>query len=395
MQPYCKAIIRMACGLVTAMSLLVAGVAVAQSDQQARTDFRYLPAVKTHWVDKALMLDIARAGERLVAVGERGFIVHSDDGGKNWVQADVPVSVTLTAVSFPSSQMGWAVGHEGTILHSSDGGTSWSVQFTGQQVAEQEVGYAESVIARKQEQIDLADESEVEDLEFELEEAEFALDDANVAVEAGGTVNPLLDVWFADEKSGFAVGAYGLIFRTKDGGENWEIWSSRLDNLDKYHYYSMASADGQTLYLSGEAGMLFRSDDAGESWLALDSPYEGSLFGIIALANGSAGRVMSFGLRGNVFVSDDKGETWQRLATENQNTLMGGTVSPAGRIVIVGRSGAVLSSDDAGETFKVVIREDRSSYSAVIANPDENLVLVGEGGFHLSGPDGSAEEDKQ
>ncbi len=395
MQPNSKAINRMACGLVTVASLLVAATVSGQSDQQARTDFRYLPAVKTQWVERALLLDIARADGRLVAVGERGFIIHSDDDGRSWAQADVPVSVTLTAVNFPSPEMGWAVGHEGTILHSSDGGTSWSVQFTGLQVAEQEVGYAEAVIEKKQEQLETADESEVEDLEFELEEAEYALDDAMLALEAGGTANPLLDVWFADEKSGFAVGAYGLIFSTDDGGENWKIRSSDLENLDKYHYYSIASADGNTLYVSGEAGMLFRSDDAGASWIRLESPYEGSLFGIIAMANGSTDRVLSFGLRGNIFVSDDKGETWERRSAASQNTLMGGVISPGGRLVLVGRSGAVLTSDDAGETFSVVIREDRSSYSAVIANPDENLVLVGEGGIHRATPDGSAEVEEQ
>jgi photosystem II stability/assembly factor-like uncharacterized protein len=394
MQPNNKAITRMAYGLVTVASLLVAGTVYGQSDGEVRTDFRYLPAVKTHWIERALLLDVARANGRLVAVGERGIIIHSDDDGRSWVQADVPVSVTLTAVNFPSPQMGWAVGHEGTILHSSDGGTSWSVQFTGQQVAEQEVSFAEAVIASKQEAMETADEFELEDLGFELEEAEYALDDATVAVEAGGTTNPLLDVWFADEKSGLAVGAYGLIFSTDDGGENWKIRSSDLDNLDKYHYYSIASADGQTIYVSGEAGMLFRSDDAGVTWIRLDSPYEGSLFGIVALSNGSAGRVISFGLRGNIFVSDDKGETWERRTTASQNTLMGGVISPGGKLVLVGRSGAVLSSDDAGETFSVVIREDRSSYSALIANPDENLVLVGEGGIHRAKPDGSAEEEE-
>lgn len=394
MHPNSKAINRMACGLLTLAALLVAGTVSGQSDPQARIDFRYLPAVKTPWVESALLLDVARADGRLVAVGERGFIIHSDDDGKSWIQAEVPVSVTLTAVNFPGPKMGWAVGHEGTILHSSDGGESWSVQFTGLQVAQQEVGFAESVIEEMQEQIETADESEIEDLEFALEEAEYALDDALLAIEAGGTANPLLDVWFADEKSGFAVGAYGLIFSTDDGGENWTIRSSDLDNLDKYHYYSMASADGQTLYLAGEAGLLFRSDDAGDTWIRLESPYEGSLFGIVALPNGSAGRVISFGLRGNIFVSDDKGESWQERTGTNQNTLMGGAKSPGGKLVLVGRSGAVLSSDDAGETFKVVIRGDRSSYSAVIVNPDGNMVLVGEGGIHRATSDGSAEEDE-
>jgi photosystem II stability/assembly factor-like uncharacterized protein len=65
---------------------------------------------------------MAGAGDRVVAVGGGGLIVVSDDGGASWQQAEVPVSATLTAVSFPTAKLGWAVGHAGVILHSDDGG---------------------------------------------------------------------------------------------------------------------------------------------------------------------------------------------------------------------------------------------------------------------------------
>ncbi len=46
---------------------------------------------------------MARAGERVIAVGQRGHILFSDDGGKHWQQAAVPVSADLTAVNFASA----------------------------------------------------------------------------------------------------------------------------------------------------------------------------------------------------------------------------------------------------------------------------------------------------
>ncbi len=52
-----------------------------------------------------------KAGNRLVAVGERGIVLLSDDAGLNWKQVDVPVSVTLTGVQFVSPMKGWAIGH--------------------------------------------------------------------------------------------------------------------------------------------------------------------------------------------------------------------------------------------------------------------------------------------
>ncbi|MCJ7556952.1 MAG: YCF48-related protein [Gammaproteobacteria bacterium] len=388
MQGINTAIKRMALGLITAVPLM--GTGVVQAEEGVKPDFRYLPAVKSPRVERSLLLDATRADGRMIAVGERGFVIYSDDDGQSWSQAEVPVSVTLTAVSFPTPKMGWAVGHEGTILHSADGGSSWAVQLSGQEVAVQEVSFSEGLIEQMQQQLASADELDLEELQFELDDAQYALEDAQESVTSGGTPNPFLDVWFADEKKGIAVGAYGLFFRTNDGGEHWTTASSALDNLDKYHYYSLSSPDGQTVYLSGEAGMLFRSEDMGENWVRLESPYEGSFFGILAQPNGAVGRVVTFGLRGNIFVSDDRGETWEERMTENENTLMGGSFTADGRLVIVGRSGTVLSSDDGGENFSVLYRDDRGSYGAVITGSDGNLIVVGEGGIHHAGPDGSS-----
>ena len=40
---------------------------------------------------------------------------------------------------------------------------------------------------------------------------------------------PLLDVWFDNERSGFVVGAFNLIFHTDDGGASWHV---QLDVVD-------------------------------------------------------------------------------------------------------------------------------------------------------------------
>ena len=79
----------------------------------------------------SLLLDIAAAGERLVAVGERGHIVYSDDDGENWTQAQVPTSVMLTRVFFLDDSQGWAVGHDGHVLFTRDAGTNWELQRDG------------------------------------------------------------------------------------------------------------------------------------------------------------------------------------------------------------------------------------------------------------------------
>ena len=66
---------------------------------------------------KALILDVDEIGDRLVAVGEFGHIIYSDDSGESWVQAqNVPTRNTITSVTFIDDKTGFAVGHEATIL---------------------------------------------------------------------------------------------------------------------------------------------------------------------------------------------------------------------------------------------------------------------------------------
>src|ERR1700736_1725395 len=59
------------------------------------------PAIMVERAAYAALMDVTRAGDRMVAVGEHGIVILSDDSGRSWRQAKVPVSVTLTAVKFP------------------------------------------------------------------------------------------------------------------------------------------------------------------------------------------------------------------------------------------------------------------------------------------------------
>src|SRR6266498_2339356 len=70
------------------------------------------PAYEAPLATKAPLLGVARAGARLVAVGDHGVVVLSDDEGRNWRQAGtVPTRQMLTAVTFVDAKRGFAVGH--------------------------------------------------------------------------------------------------------------------------------------------------------------------------------------------------------------------------------------------------------------------------------------------
>ena len=308
-------------------------------------DAATLTSIESPKAVTSLLLDIAHAGKRLVAVGDRGHILFSEDAGRNWGQARVPSRQLLTAVYFVDDKHGWAVGHDAQILASDDGGANWELQH--------------------------------EDLEREA---------------------PLLDIWFRDTSTGYAVGAYGALLETSDGGKTWNDVSDRLDNEDGYHLNGITAVKDAGLFVVGEAGSMFRSADWGQTWEKVQGPYEGTLFG--ALGTASANTLVAYGLRGNLFRSTDFGKSWQQIKLLSESGplefgLANGSLLKDGTLVIVGHGGSVLTSKDAGRAFTVVNRADRASLAGATDDAAGNLVLVGQGGVHLATPTGVEPGKKQ
>jgi len=330
--------------LATALSLFAGAALPALVLAASDTPLQPVLAIESPKAAKGLMIDVAHAGKRLVAVGDRGHILYSDDQGSTWTQAKVPTRQLLTAVFFVDDRQGWAVGHDAQILASTDGGATWTQQY--------------------------------QDLKREA---------------------PLLDVWFNDAHHGLAVGAYGALIETTDGGKTWEDVSDRLDNEDQFHLNAIASIKDAGLFIVGEQGSMFRSSDDGQTWEKLEGPYKGSLFGVIATAQPHT--LLAYGLRGNLYRSTDFGSTWEQVELKAARGalefgLSGATLLADGALVVVGNGGSVVVSHDDGQTFSVFNRPDRISLSAVTAAGNGNLVLVGQGGVRVATPTG-AEPTKQ
>lgn len=341
-------------------------------------DFEAQPARQVIDAANSVLLDITQAAKRLVAVGERGIIVYSDDRGQSWQQASVPVSNTLTAVQFVDAKRGWAAGHGGVILHSSDGGQSWQKQFDGNQANVQWLRYVQSRKAELEErlaELSAGGGSATEELEYQLEDSIYAEEDAQLAIE-NGPVDPFLDIWFSNADNGIAVGAYGMIYRTENGGKNWVLAASGIANPDRYHLYAIDSDTQGRLFLSGEAGLMYRSVDGGRNWHRLGPFYDGSLFGVVTHGE----TVLTFGLRGNIFKTVDGGQQWQPL-TPAAFSLYGGSRLDNGEIVLVGAAGGYALSRD-GSSFHNGVNDSRSSFSAVSGDGSGKILAVGIGGVH-------------
>ena len=341
-------------------------------------------SVKSPKAVESLLLDVKKlSGGRLVAAGERGHILYSDDHGKSWVQADVPVIVNIISAHFVNDSTGWAVGHDGVVLKTTDGGATWLRQFDGFKANEQTLVQREEFVAGLEEKLETASDDEIEDLEYQLEEAQFALEDAQFDVE-GGSTKPFLDVWFKDENNGIIVGAYGQMFKTTDGGATWNNVADQLDNPDRFHLNAIEQIQPGSLVVVGEAGLIMRSADNGDTWETLESPYEGSLFG--AVSTRQLNGLLVYGLRGNVFRSSDFGDSWEEIEVNTEQTLNSGSAFKDGTIMLVGNNGVVLKSYDSGRNFTTTVREDRSSLVGITESMEGGIVLVGQDGLYLALP---------
>ncbi len=276
----------------------------------------------------AMILSAARAGRRIVAVGDHGIVLLSDDDGATFRQAKaVPVRCVLTAVTFTDDRRGWAAGQWGVILATEDGGEHWQVQ-----------------------------------------RSDMAVD------------QPLFSIYFKDAQHGWAVGLWSLMLATTDGGKTWN--TTKLPpppdggKADRNLFRIFANARG-TLYVAAEQGTVLRSDDLGATWTYLGTGYKGTFWSGIALNDGT---VVAGGLRGTVYYSVDDGRSWQPSRSSTKSSVTD-FVQLGEKIIATGLDGTVLESADGGKTFTASQRADRLSLTAAVATSAGKLVVFSKNGL--------------
>lgn len=273
---------------------------------------------------ESLLLDVAETPSgRLVAVGERGHVVLSDDQGETWRQSNVvPTRSTLTTIAASGERL-WAAGHDTTIITSGDNGDTWSRQY------------------------------------FDPDRQQ-----------------AVMHIEFFDAQHGVAMGAYGLYLVTDDGGQNWV--DEPVDPENEYHLNDLVHfADGRRM-IAGEAGYSYRSFDDGATWEAMDLPYLGSMWGAEVVDRGC---VLFFGLRGHILETCDFGDTWSEL---NANTMasLSGAAHDQGTTLIVGNSGEIVVREGSGP-FTAKAHSSGVDFASVKSLGGGRFVLTGEDGVHF------------
>jgi photosystem II stability/assembly factor-like uncharacterized protein len=269
---------------------------------------------------KSTLLDLTLAGTRLVAVGERGHVLLSDDQGKAWRQAKaVPTRTTLTCVHATDAKTLWSAGHGGIVIRSADAGETWSV--------------------------------------------------------AAGKVDApdvLLSIRVDADGRGLAVGGFGFALATADGGSSWKPTVLLEGEAGEKHLNRILVSQAGTWLIAAEGGQLLRSTDRSK-WAAVATPYKGSLWTGLQLPGGA---LLAGGMRGNIVRSTDDGLTWTHTPVPQAGSLTGATALADGRPLLVGVDGTVVVGNAAGEGFRMQRLDDRATLTAAVALPGGAVVAA-------------------
>jgi photosystem II stability/assembly factor-like uncharacterized protein len=315
------------------------------------------PALQIKRPTESALMDVARAGSRLIAVGEHGIVLLSDDDGQRWRQVPVPVSVTLTGVSFATNSNVWAVGHSGVVLNSENGGETWTRRLDGIQVAKLAVetaraeGGTEAMTKRR---LLTAQQLEID-----------------------GPDKPFFGIHFDDPQRGFIVGAYGLILYTTNGGKSWLPWMNHVDNPKSLTIYAIRRIKG-VHYLAGEQGLFCRTHNESVEFECVTTPFEGSYF---ALSAGPRDEVIVAGLLGNAFATTDKGDHWQKLKFGNGSSLAAISILGDKRVVFGSQRGELFGGYELADLQPLPIVS--KPVTSLIETSNGSLVIVGPLGLQI------------
>ena len=225
---------------------------------------------------------------RIVAAGENGTTVLSDDTGATWRPVGKRLSTTYSRVRALSGSVVFATGPGGALARSDDGGVTWS-----------EVGVS--------------------------------------------TSEDVIDVSFASAATGYALDAAGTLLRSDNSGQSWQILNTGTATRPQ----AVLALGAQTVLLVGPKGVL-RSTDGGNVFTRV----RGRLLNRSKLFNVDRGgdSVFVYGSK-NILVSTTAGRTWRKVRLPRKTLIQAvDFVSPRTGFAL-GQDGQVFKTRSRGERW--------------------------------------------
>ena len=273
----------------------------------------------------------------------------------------------LFAVAFEGSE-GLAVGAAGELLASSDAGATWRTQSVPTQASLLGVSMrnGHAVVVGLSGVVLVRDAA------------------GNWSVATSGTTERLFAVDLDGRGAVVAVGAFGRLLRSTDGGLQWTSiapdWTQEYTEQGlEPHLYDVALADDGSILVVGEFGLVIQSADGGASWKVRRKD-EASLF---AIDLGADGVGYAVGQGGVIARTADGGARWSEVASGSMANLLDVRRTPRGRVVVTAMRD-MLESEDGMSWRRIAWDDFGSGWYAGVATANSNeatpVIVVGHAG---------------
>lgn len=266
------------------------------------------------WLHAVFFLDENRGW----AVGSRGTLLATIDGGKSWQIKSQPTLDVLRDIYFTDDKIGWLLCEANLydlkgkadprtyLMQTTDGGESWKrINIPG---ADVNARLVRAIFSRGR------------GWAFGEEGTIFTTRDSGVTWTRlqSPTRHLLLGGIFIDEDRGWLVGAGATIIQTSDGGETWH--TSRLDDARRtaVRFGATSFVDNRLGWAVGSGGSIYHTVNGGRTWQQQSSGIDTDLFDVKFL---DAFEGWAVGAEGTILYTNDGGLHWTVERSDTEHPL--------------------------------------------------------------------------
>lgn len=255
-----------------------------------------------------LLSDVWGSGpDDLHAVGHRGAVLHSADGGLSWAPQASGVEASLRAVWGSGPADIYVAGTDGTLLHCTDGRT-WT------RVTTAVTGTLEAIAGGGRDDVFVAgDEGLLRSIDAGASWTAWPVvhgtREATDEEKEDGVAGPvpiehsLRGVWRPGPGELFVLA--DDILHSKDDGKTWRVAHTVTDGRYDGRLFAITGSDASHLFVVGDGGMILRSSDAGLGWTRRERGPSAGLFGVWGRGPGDV-----FVVGGGGLILHGDGATW-------------------------------------------------------------------------------------
>ncbi len=298
------------------------------------------------------------------AAGEGGLIVHTTDGGLNWMRQTSGTTDPLNAIHFEDAQHGWAAGND--MIYTQDGGRTWQQSnwsldtVYGITCADLNICYASRGGTYLHKTTDGGRNWFIINLPFDVGLPQF-FDARNGVASGEGGVLRTTDAgqtwttwarthggYFINFNEGWSVSGSSAE-RTIDGGLTWQPQTLPAGSW----IYGFRMFDAQNGIGVGSQENIVRTTDGGATWTTQRAP--SSIYPLWSVSYGDLAHIVAVGNSGTVLSSADGGLTWTRSPkTQNPKQVNRVTATDVNHAWSANADGEVMYTSNGGATWSFV-----------------------------------------